>query len=166
MGQAQDALNSVVDAQEQNYDINFKQQLDSYARSALNDATLINRADFDAQVAARTAKGINQRALSRSGVQLNGQAAKRAQALGDIEISKFQTHAKNTAVTNQDQRNTAVLTDSLNAYNDLGSSGMDALKQASGLEANREAGNRNRQAQANAANMGTAASLATAMILF
>ncbi len=164
MGVAQDNLNTVTEAQQASYDDNFKQQLDDFAQSALNDSTLIDRAAFDAKLATETATGINTRARSRAGVALSGQAANHAARLGDIQASKFTANANNRAVVAQDERNTDVLTDSLNAYNDLGNAGMNALKDSAGLEANREAGNRNRRAQASASNAATVGSLASMMI--
>ena len=164
MGVAQDSLNKVTEEQQASYDENFKQQLSDFANSALNDTTLIDRAEFDAQRAAKTAKGINERARSRAGVSLTGQAANQAQRLGDIETTKYLGHSKNRATIAQDERNTAVLTDSLNAYNDLAKAGMDALKDSATLEANREAANRRRKAEAKAANFGTASSLACAFM--
>jgi hypothetical protein len=164
MGVAQDNLNTVTEAQQASYDDNFKQQLDDFAQSALNDSTLIDRAAFDAKLATETATGINTRARSRAGVALSGQAANHAARLGDIQASKFTANANNRAVVAQDARNTDVLTDSLNAYNDLGKAGMDALKDAAGLEAAREAENQRRKAQAKSSLFGSIAQLGSMAI--
>ena len=162
---AEDALNKDRKLQSENYKANFQKQLDEYAQSALTDRTLIDRADFDSQMAAKTAKGINSRSLGRSGVALSGQAATQATRLGGIETAKFMDQSKNSAILAQDERNTRTLADSLNAYSDLGNTGSDSLRSAAGLEANRISGNKRRSAQAGASNMGTATSLASMMIM-
>ena len=165
IGTAEDALSADNKASQENYKANFQKQLDDYAQSALDDTTLIDRADFNSQLAAKTAKGVSERSRSRSGVALSGQAAKQATRLGGIETAKFMDQSKNTAVLAQDDRNTKVLGDSLNAYNALGQTGSDALRNAAGLEATRIAGNKSRSASADASNMGLATSLATMMII-
>ena len=165
MATAEDALSDERKLQSENYKANFQAELDKYAKSALNDTTLIDRADFDSQMAAKTAQGVNSRSLSRSGVALSGQAATQANRLGGIETAKFLDQSKNSAVLAQDERNTRTLTDSLNAYSDLENAGSDSLRSAAGLEANRIAGNKRRSAQAGASNMGTATSLASMMIM-
>jgi len=93
--QSQDALNADRKAARKNYKDNFQQQLDDYAASALNDSTLIDRAEFNSQLAAKSAKGITSRSRSRAGVALTGQAAKQANRLGGIETAKFMDQSKN-----------------------------------------------------------------------
>jgi len=163
--QAQDALNEDRKAAHQNYKDNYQQQLDDYAASALNDSTLIDRADFNSKLAAESAKGIASRSRSRAGVALSGQAAKQANRLGGIETTKFMDQSKNSAVLAQDERNTRTLADSLDSYNTLEETGSDALRNAAGLEANRIAGNKRRSAEASAGLFGAATSLASAIIL-
>lgn len=165
MATAEDALSADNKASQDNWKANFQQQLDAYAQSALNDTTLIDRADFNSQLAAKSAKGVASRSLSRSGVALTGQAAKQKNRLGDINTAQFMDQSKNTAVLAQDDRNTQALGDSLNAYNQLGQTGSDALRSAAGLEATRISGNKSRSASAAASNMGMASSLASMMIL-
>mgnify|MGYP006130362949 CR=1 FL=1 len=165
MATAEDALSADNKAAQDNWKVNFQQQLDAYAQSALNDTTLIDRADFNSQLAAKSAKGVSSRSLSRSGVSLSGQAAKQQNRLGNINTAQFMDQSKNTAVLAQDDRNTQALGDSLNAYNQLGQTGSDALRNAAGLEATRISGNKSRSASAAASNMGMASSLASMMIL-
>ena len=159
--QAQDALNEDRKAGRQNYKDNFQQQLDDYAASALNDTTLIDRAEFNSQLAAKSAKGIASRSRSRAGVALSGQAANQANRLGGLETAKFMDQSKNSSILAQDERNTRTLADSLSSYNDLEQTGSDALRSAAGLEANRIAGNKRRSAEASASNISTAITLAT-----
>jgi hypothetical protein len=164
MAEAQDALNEDRKAGRQNYKDNFQQQLDDYAASALNDSTLIDRADFNSKLAAKSAKGIASRSRSRAGVALSGQAANQANRLGGLETAKFMDQSKNASILAQDERNTRTLADSLSSYNDLEQTGSDALRNAAGLESNRIAGNKRRSADADASNMGMASSLASMMI--
>ena len=163
---AKEALRAEQAADQASYKANFQQQLDDYAASALNDTTLIDRADFNSKLAAESAKGVASRSRSRSGVALSGQAAKHAERLGGLEAAKFTTQSKNTAVLDQDERNTRVLGDSLNMYNALGQTGSDALRSAGSLEATRISRNKKASADASASNLGTAASLASMMISF
>ena len=165
MAQAEDALNADNKANQENWKANFQKQLDDYAQSALDDTTLIERADFNSKLAAESAKGVSSRSLSRSGVSLSGQAAKQKNRLGDINTAQFMDQSKNTAVLAQDDRNTKALGDSLNAYNALGQTGSDALRNAAGLEATRISGNKSRSAAADASNMGMATSLGSMMIM-
>ena len=165
MAEAQTALNNDRKIQDKNYKDNFQKQLDDYADSALNDTTLIDRADFNSKMAAETAQGVNSRSLSRSGVSLSGQAANQATRLGGVETAKFMDQSKNSAVLAQDERNTRTLADSLNSYNSLEETGSNTLRNAAGLESNRIAGNKSRSAQADASNMGMATSLATMMMI-
>lgn len=165
MATAEDALRKSQQLDQANYKANFQQQLDDYANSGLTGRTLIDRADFNSKLAAESAKGIAQRSRSRAGVSLSGQAAKQAKRLGDVTTRQFTDQSKNSAVLAQDERNTRVLGDSLNAYNDLGQTGSAALRRAASTEATRISGNKSRKASADASNMGTAASLASMMIM-
>ena len=165
MATAEEALRKEQAADQASHKSNFQQQLDDYAASALTDRTLIDRADFNSQLAAKSAKGVNDRSRSRAGVSLSGQAAKQSKRLGDITTRQFTDQSKNSAILGQDERNTKVLGDSLNMYNTLGQTGSDALRNAAGLEATRISGNKKRSADAFASNLGTATSLASMMIL-
>jgi hypothetical protein len=165
MATAEEALRKEQAADQASHKANFQQQLDDYAASALTDRTLIDRADFNSQLAAKSAKGVNDRSRSRAGVSLSGQAAKQSKRLGDITTRQFTDQSKNSAILAQDERNTKVLGDSLNMYNTLGQTGSDALRNAAGLEATRISGNKKRSADAFASNLGTATSLASMMIL-
>jgi hypothetical protein len=165
MATAEEALRKEQAADQASHKFNFQQQLDDYAASALTDRTLIDRADFNSQMAAKSAKGVNDRSRSRAGVSLSGQAAKQSKRLGDITTRQFTDQSKNSAILAQDERNTKVLGDSLNMYNTLGQTGSDALRNAAGLEATRISGNKKRSADAFATNLGTATSLASMMIL-
>ena len=97
--------------------------------------------------------------------RLSGQAAKQSKRLGDITTRQFTDQAKNSAILSQDERNTQVLGDSLNMYNELNQTGSDALRHAAGLESTRISGNKKRSANAFASNLGTAASLASMMLV-
>ena len=165
MATAEEALRKEQAADQASHKANFQQQLDDYAASALTDRTLIDRADFNSQLAAKSAKGVNDRSRSRAGVSLSGQAAKQSKRLGDITTRQFTDQSKNSAVLDQDERNTKVLGDSLNMYNTLGQTGSDALRNAAGLESTRISGNKKRSADAFATNLGTATSLASMMIM-
>jgi hypothetical protein len=165
MATAEEALRKEQAADQASHKANFQQQLDDYAASALTDRTLIDRADFNSQLAAKSAKGVNDRSRSRAGVSLSGQAAKQSKRLGDITTRQFTDQSKNSAILAQDERNTKVLGDSLNMYNTLGQTGSDALRNAAGLEATRISGNKKRSADAFATNLGTATSLASMMIM-
>ena len=165
MATAEEALRKEQAADQASHKANFQQQLDDYAASALTDRTLIDRADFNSQLAAKSAKGVNDRSRSRAGVSLSGQAAKQSKRLGDVTTRQFTDQSKNSAILGQDERNTKVLGDSLNMYNTLGQTGSDALRNAAGLEATRISGNKKRSADAFATNLGTATSLASMMIM-
>jgi|TARA_R110000851_G_scaffold300530_2_gene456735 hypothetical protein len=165
MATAEEALRKEQAADQASHKANFQQQLDDYAASALTDRTLIDRADFNSKLAAESAKGVNDRSRSRAGVSLSGQAAKQSKRLGDITTRQFTDQSKNSAVLDQDERNTKVLGDSLNMYNTLGQTGSDALRNAAGLESTRISGNKKRSADAFATNLGTATSLASMMIM-
>jgi hypothetical protein len=165
MATAEEALRKSQEADQANYKANFQQQLDDYAASALTDRTLIDRADFNSKLAAESAKGVNNRSRSRAGVSLSGQAAKQSKRLGNITTRQFTDQAKNSAILSQDERNTQVLGDSLNMYNELNQTGSDALRHAAGLESTRISGNKKRSADAFASNLGTAASLASMMLI-
>ena len=165
MATAEEALRKEQAADQASHKANFQQQLDDYAASALTDRTLIDRADFNSKLAAESAKGVNDRSRSRAGVSLSGQAAKQSKRLGDITTRQFTDQSKNSAVLDQDERNTKVLGDSLNMYNTLGQTGSDALRNAAGLESTRISGNKKRSADAFASNLGTAASLASMMLV-
>ena len=165
MATAEEALRKEQAADQASHKANFQQQLDDYAASALTDRTLIDRADFNSKLAAESAKGVNNRSRSRAGVSLSGQAAKQSKRLGDITTRQFMDQSKNSAVLDQDERNTKVLGDSLNMYNTLGQTGSDALRNAAGLESTRISGNKKRSADAFATNLGTATSLASMMIM-
>ena len=165
MATAEEALRKEQAADQASNKANFQQQLDDYAASALTDRTLIDRADFNSKLAAESAKGVNDRSRSRAGVSLSGQAAKQSKRLGDITTRQFTDQSKNSAVLDQDERNTKVLGDSLNMYNTLGQTGSDALRNAAGLESTRISGNKKRSADAFATNLGTATSLASMMIM-
>ena len=165
MATAEEALRKEQAADQASHKANFQQQLDDYAASALTDRTLIDRADFNSQLAAKSAKGVNDRSRSRAGVSLSGQAAKQSKRLGDVTTRQFTDQSKNSAILAQDERNTKVLGDSLNMYNTLGQTGSDALRNAAGLEATRISGNKKRSADAFATNLGTATSLASMMIM-
>tara|TARA_B110001469_G_C9321464_1_gene172388 strand:+ start:18 stop:518 length:501 start_codon:yes stop_codon:yes gene_type:complete len=161
MATAEEALKAEQAAADASYKANFQKQLDDYAASALTDTTLIDRAEFNTQLASESAKGVASRSRSRAGVALSGQAANQAERLGGIETAKFTNQSKNSAVLNQDERNTKVLGDSLSMYNELGQTGSSALRSAAGTEATRIAGNKRRSAGAFASNLGTATSLAS-----
>ena len=165
MATAEEALTAEQKAERANYKANFQKQLDDYANSALTDRTLIDRADFNSQLAAKSAKGIAQRSRSRAGVSLSGQAAKQMERTRNMQTSNFMDQSKNSAVLDQDERNTNAAADALSAYNMLGQTGSDSLRNAAGLEATRIAGNKKRSADAFASNLGTATSLASMYML-
>ena len=165
MATAEQALSSEQEADRANYKANFQKQLDAYADSALTDSTLIDRAEFNSQLVAKSAEGIGQRSRNRAGVSLSGQAAKQMDRTRSMQTSNFIDQSKNSAVLDQDERNTRVLGDSLNMYNQLGQTGSSSLREAAGIEATRISGNKKRSADAFASNLGTAASLASMMLV-